>query len=130
MRTEKITKVTIVRSTDPEEFELKFNSKMDELAQHGPEFSITDNGTILSAVITYEENQNFVDSVADEFHFEGIRYLCKHCPFLEDPHDRRVKYCSCKYAELGMTHKEHDACEYFYRQVKAGKVVPLEDFER
>lgn len=130
MRRESVTKVAVVRSTDPEEFANLFNSKMDELADNKPTHQITDTGSIISAVITYQETYNFADSVADEFHFEGIRYLCKHCPYLEDPNDKRVKYCKCKFAELGMTHKDHEACEYFYRQLKAGNVTPLEDFER
>ena len=130
MRKETITKVAIVRSTDPDEFANLFNSKMDELATNEPTHQIFDNGDILSAVITYEETYHIVDSVADEFHYEGIHYLCKHCPFLDDPHDKRIKRCTCKYAELGMTHKDHEACEYFYRQLKAGNVAPLEDYER
>ena len=130
MRRDKVTKVAVVRSHDPVEFTNLFNAKMDELAECNPTHQIMDNGDIISAIITFEETYNIVDSVSDEYHFEGIRYLCKHCPYLEDPHDRRVKYCTCKYAELGMTHKDHEACEYFYRQLKAGNVTPLEDFER
>ena len=130
MRNTKVTKVAVVRSTDPEEFANLFNGKMDELANNNPTHHITDNGEILSAIITYEETHHIVDSVADEFHFEGIRYLCKHCPFLDDPHDRRIKHCTCKYAELGMTHKDHEACEYFYRQLKAGNITPLKNYER
>ena len=130
MKREKITKVAVVRSAVPSVFEREFNAKMEELALHDPQFSITDTGGTLSAVITYQETHHFADSVMDEFHFEGIRYLCKNCPYLEDPHDKRVKRCRCKYAEFGMTHKDHEACELFYRQVKTGTVVPLEDFER
>lgn len=130
MRRETLTKVAIVRSSDPGEFEKMFNAKMDELIANNPTHQIMDNGDIISAVITYQEKISIADSVADEFHFEGIRYLCKHCPYLEDPQDKRVKRCKCKYAELGMTHKEHEACEMFYRQVKAGTVTPLEDYER
>lgn len=130
MRTETVKKVAVVRSTDPDEFTIRFNEKMDELADNNPTHQIMDNGDVISAVITFEETYHFVDSVADEFHFEGIRYLCRHCPFLDDPHDKRVKRCTCKYAELGMTHKDHEACEYFYRQLKAGNVTPLEDYER
>lgn len=130
MRRETVTKVAVVRSTDPDEFANLFNKKMDELAANEPTHQITDNGVVISAVITYLERYNFIDCVADEFHAEGIRYLCKHCPYLDDPHDKRIKRCTCKYAELGMTHKEHEACEYFYRQLKAGNVTPLEDYER
>ena len=130
MKTETVKKVAVVRSTDPDEFTILFNAKMDELANNKPTPQIMDNGDVISAVIMFEETHHFADSVADEFHFEGIRYLCKHCPYLEDPNDKRVKYCKCRYAELGMTHKDHEACEYFYRQLKAGNVTPLEDYER
>ena len=130
MRNEKVTKVAVVRSCDPHEFEAMFNAKIDELALFDPTSQITDTGDVISAIITYQELHHIVDCIADEFHFEGIRYLCKHCPYLDDPHDRRIKYCKCVYAELGMTHKEHEACEYFYRQLKAGNVTPLEDYER
>ena len=130
MRSETLTKVAIVRSFDPKEFETLFNAKMDELATQNPTHQIMDNGDVLSAVITYQQKIKIVDSVADEFHFEGIRYLCRHCPYLDDPHDKRVKRCTCKYAEFGITHKDHEACEMFYRQVKAGTVTPLEDYER
>ena len=130
MRNTSITKVAVIRSSDTKEFEDLFNSKMEELALNRPDTKIVDTGKIISAIITYEETHHIVDSVADEFHFEGIRYLCKHCPFLDDPHDRRIKRCTCKYAELGMTHKDHEACEYFYRQLKAGNITPLENYER
>ena len=130
MKREVVTKVAVVRSNDPNEFANLFNAKMDELASNNPQHQITDTGDVISAVITYEERYNIIDSVADEFHFEGIRYLCKHCPFLDDPHDKRIKRCTCKYAELGMTHKDHEACEYFYRQLKAGNIAPLADYER
>ena len=130
MKTEHITKVAIVRSRDPVQFEKDFNAKMDELARYSPAHQIMDNGDILSAVITYQETHHFVDSVADEFHAEGIRYLCKHCPHLDDPHDRRIKRCTCRYSEYGITHKEHEACELFYKQLKLGQLTPLEDYER
>lgn len=130
MRNETVTKVAVVRSSDPREFEAMFNAKIDELAEFNPSSQITDTGDIISAIITYQELHHIVDSIADEFHFEGIRYLCKHCPYLDDPHDRRIKYCKCVYAEMGMTHKQHEACEYFYRQLKAGNVTPLEEYER
>lgn len=130
MTNEKVTKVAIIRSCEPKEFEDMFNAKMDELAMYDPNPQITDTGDVISAIITYSETYHIVDSIADEFHFEGIRYLCKHCPYLDDPRDKRIKYCKCKYSELGMTHKDHEACEYFYRQLKVGTVTPLEDYER
>ena len=52
MRRETVTKVAVVRSTDPDEFANLFNRKMDELAANEPKHQITDNGVVISAVIT------------------------------------------------------------------------------
>lgn len=127
MKISRLKRIAVVESTDPEEFEELFNSKMEELAfsdsiEH--QIYCTDR---YRAVITYEQTVRTFDCVADEFHAEGIRYLCRHCPDLEDPHDKRIKHCICKFAELGATHKDREACDYFYRRLKAGKIEPIEE---
>lgn len=131
MRIDSVIRIAAVHSDSAADFEEQFNARIDELEG----FKIIDRkieigGGSFDAVLVYEETHNIVDSVADEFHFQGIRYLCRNCPYLDDPHDRRVKHCTCKYAELGMTHKDQEACEYFYRQLKAGRVTPLDDYMR
>lgn len=131
MRIDQVIRIAAIHADTAEDFERKFNARMDELEG----FKITErkieiSGGSFDAVLVYEETHRTPDSVADEYHFEGIRFLCKHCPHLDDPKDRRVKHCTCKYAELGMTHKEHEACEIFYRQLKAGRITPLQDYER
>lgn len=131
MRIDQVIRIAAIHADTAEDFERKFNARMDELEG----FKITErkieiSGGSFDAVLVYEETHRTPDSVADEYHFEGIRFLCKHCPHLDDPKDRRVKHCTCKYAELGMTHKEQEACEIFYRQLKAGRITPLQDYER
>ena len=131
MRRESLPQISVIQAETAEDFESMFNDKIMELSS----FKITGqnidiSGKSYKAVITYEISEHIIDSVADEFHAEGIRYLCKHCPHLEDPKDRRVKYCICKYSETGMAHKDHEACEIFYRELKLGKISPLEDYER
>ena len=123
--------IAAISAKSADEFQDKFNAKMRELAGK----KITDRvveikGDTFSAVIMYEEKEQIMDCVADEFHAEGIYYLCKHCPHLDDPEDRRIKYCTCKYSDTGRTHKQHEACELFYKQLKLGKIVPLDDFMR
>lgn len=131
MRHEKVVKIAAIHADTAEEFEAKFNNRIDELDTFKiVERKIEIGGGSFDAVLVYEETHYIADSVKDEFHFEGIRYLCKHCPYLDDPHDKRVKHCACKYAELGMTHKEQEACEMFYRHLKAGRITPLNDYER
>jgi len=131
MRHENYPQIAVISGDDPKEFQDRFNAAVKELSGNkitGQKIEITGNS--FAAVITYEVTEHIVDSVADEFHLEGIRYLCKHCPHLEDPMDKRIKYCSCKYSDTGKAHKEHEACELFYRQLKLGKITPLEDYER
>lgn len=131
MKVDQIPKLAVIDTTSADDFQEQFNSKMLELSGFGNlDYQLFVNGDSFRAIITYTETVKEFNSVADEFHAEGIRYLCKHCPHLEDPRDRRVKYCKCKYAELGATHKQQEACEIFYRQLKAGTIEPLEDYMR
>ena len=131
MRRESIPQISVIEKETAKEFQDEFNARIRELSSYkitGRDIDIS--GDSYKAVIVYEMTEHIIDSVADEFHAEGIRYLCKHCPHMEDPKDRRVKYCICKYSETGMAHKDHEACEIFYRDLKLGKIQPLEDYER
>jgi hypothetical protein len=122
--------VEVVCAKDPMEFKAEFNSKMKDLSENDPTYEFIFKDEKFVAIITYTEKERVMDCVADEFHAEGIRYLCKNCPHLEDPKDKRIKVCGCRYAELGTTHKLHEACEVFYKALKAGTITPIEDYER
>lgn len=124
MRVDVFPQIAVVRAATAEQFEKEFNAKSRELAEKITDTKVEIDGTVFTAIISYKETVEVMDSVADEFHAEGIRYLCKHCPHIEDTFDGRVKWCTCKYADLGRTHKDHEACELFYRQVKAGMIQP------
>ena len=131
MRIDTYPQVAVIRSEVAEDFEDSFNRKMQELSNKkilSQEITVT--GDTITAVITYEESAQAMDCVADEFHAEGIIFLCKHCPHLVDPKDKRVKHCECKYAEFGHTHKDHEACEVFYRELKLHKIQPIPDTYR
>ena len=127
MRTEYYPQIKAIQETTAEAFQDKFNSVVKELS--GIKIldqTITITGETFSAVITYQHVEHIKDSVADDFHEAGIHYQCRDCPYLDDPRDRRTKHCTCKYAELGMTHKDSEACEKFYQDVKAGLIVPID----
>lgn len=124
MRVDVFPQIAVVQAESAEKFEAEFNAKTRELADRITDTKVEITGTVLTGIISYKEKVEVMDCVADEFHAEGVRYLCKHCPHLEDPEDGRVKWCSCKYADLSMTHKDHEACEVFYKQLKAGKIKP------
>lgn len=132
MKSKSFENVAIVHSIDPADFEERYNARAKDLSDSYKIVSqnvTSDNGTFLG-VITYEVTEKEPNCVADEFHAEGIRFLCKHCPHLEDPKDKRIKHCACMYAELGRTHKSHEACEVFYRELKAGRIDPVDDYMR
>ena len=124
MKISKLKRIAVIESVNPDIFEHLFNSKLDELAfMEELDYQIYCDSKY-KAIISYSETVREMDCVKDEFHAEGIRYVCANCPDLVDPLDARIKYCECKYAELGRTHKDHEACEYFYRRLKAGLIEP------
>ena len=131
MLTNEYPQIVAISKKSASEFQDEFNAAIKALSgKNITDKKIEISGDVFSAVITYEVVEHIKNCVADDFHEEGIYYLCKHCPYLDDPHDKRIKYCTCKYSETGRTHKQHEACELFYKQVKLGKIVPLDDFER
>lgn len=127
MRQQDIRQAVAIVTDNPDEFTEQFNKAMQELRDKSPEV-ITDLSRCFRAVIYYTETETVYDgTVADEFHAEGLRFLCKHCPYYEDPGDKRVKHVACKYADLGRAHLEHEACEVFYKGVKNGTVRPKDE---
>ena len=130
MRKETFVQIEVVEGETAKDLQCNFNSKMRELAQANCKVfrdKLDINADDLIAVILYEVTESYMDCVADEFHAEGIYFHCRNCPYLEDPKDRRVKHCNCKYAEYGHTHKDSEACEMFYKQMKQNKVTPIPD---
>ena len=136
MRTESFSQISVVREGDPIKFQDEYNARIRSLSQNhkiindgSDKIVINEDGSCIT-VITYQEVERIVDSVRDEFHAEGIVYMCRNCPYLDDPGDKRKKHCTCRYSEYGMTHKDHEACEVFYKDLKAGRVKPVEDYKR
>lgn len=131
MRVDTYKQLVAIKSGDPNEFQSQFNEKMKSLsAKKNVEPIISMDGGTFSAVILYEETERAMDSVADLFHKENIRYVCKQCPHMVDPKRGNVKWCECPFAELGTTHKDHECCELFYKELLQGKIKPLPDYVR
>ena len=127
MKTKTLMRSFPIVTEDPDEFKEKFDAALEELSDKDPQIEV-DLSRCFRAVILYTETETIQDgTVADEFHAEGLRFLCMHCPHYEDPGNKTVKHVACKYADLGRTHLEHEACEVFYKQVKNGTVQPKED---
>ena len=116
--------IKVIKAADPTDFQKQFNEAMEKLHENDPEVEfVHEQG--FCAYITYTKTTHEWDCVADEFHAEGIHYLCRNCPHHDPVDDKRKKYVWCKYSDYGHTHLDHEACEMFYKQVKQNEIKPL-----
>jgi hypothetical protein len=119
----------IVADTWPEH-EKAYNDFLDEIdgkkivESTKPE---RNNKGEIVVTITYIEEVNVRESIVDDFHEEGIRYVCAQCPYCEDPHDKRRKWCKCKFKRIGRTRRDSEVCRYFYALLAAGEVDLVEE---
>lgn len=125
MKRKRVKKIKVIQTKDPEEFQREFDRWMDELADHDPEEHIQPFEGTHVAYILFEETTEEFDRISDEFHAEGIHYLCNQCPFHDPAEDGRQKYVYCKYADTGMTDLRREACELFYKKIKQNEVKPV-----
>ena len=126
MVTNEHEKIKIIQTPDPKEFEKQFNEATDQL--QGKKYTAKVQpftGKDHCAYIFYEELEEIYNLVSDEFHLQGIHYLCSQCPYHEPQEDGRKKLVWCKYADNGFTDLRHEACEMFYTEVKQKKVKPV-----
>ena len=127
MRVSTIVQIEPIKSEDPAEF----NEKMEELSEYNNvSYELSMDGGTFSAVIVYEITKETVDRASDIFHQDGVRYTCKQCPHIEDPHRGNVKWCKCEFSVTGRTHKDHECCELFYKELLQGDIEPLPEYVR
>lgn len=122
MRREHYEQVAIVKGESLEDFEAKVNARLRDLGEKTVDKDL--DLTNLVAVLLYEETEDFEESVRDEFYAEGKVFLCKQCPHIEIPTDKRRKWVPCKYNECGTTTLGSECCELFYKQLKQGAITP------
>ena len=127
MLTKTLKKIKVIQTDNWQEFETLFNKATEELSEKGTEFE-TDiqpfTGTHC-AYIFYTEIKREFNLVSDEFHAQGIHYLCGQCSLHDPQEDGRQKKVYCKYADCGMTDVRHEVCEMFYKKVKQGEIKPI-----
>lgn len=127
MLTKTLKKIKVIQTDDRQAFETLFNRATEELSEKGIEFE-TDiqpfTGTHC-AYILYTEIKREFNLVSDEFHEQGIHYLCGQCSLHDPQEDGRQKRVYCKYADCGMTDVRHEVCEMFYKKVKQGEIKPI-----
>lgn len=115
-------KCIAIKETEPDAFAKKYQEALSGV--DNPEVQTQYSDGFFVAIITWQEARHEVDTVADEFHMEGIRYICDQCPYLEHDGDGRKHRFPCKYSETGTAHVKHECCEVFYRQLKQGMITP------
>lgn len=123
----KIPKYRIIHEETAEAFEKKLNDAVEELAEFEPAVEFNHRQGFCAYLIYQPKEKIIIETVADEFHLEGISFHCRNCPHLDAPQDRRVKWCKCKYSSTGRTHKDKEACELFYKQLKQNAIEVIED---
>lgn len=124
MRVVKTHKCIAIRESDADTFAKKFDEALQGVRKPDIFKDYADSSFI--AIVTWEEEEEVIETVRDEFHREGIRYVCGQCPYLEQDDDRRRKVYPCRYSEYGQSRIDSECCEMFYRLVKQGRVeVPI-----
>ena len=123
----KIPKYRTIDEQSAKEFDDALNQAVEDLAEFEPKVTFLDKFCARIEFYPREKIKVIVKTVRDEFRLDGVYYHCRNCPYLEVPDDRRVKWGKCKYASSGLSHKNHEACEFFYKQVKQNAVDVIED---
>lgn len=120
MRIRKLNECKVIKTTEPADFEQQFRSALEGVKD--PQIMTDYKDGFFVAIITWQTDAEVVETVRDEFHLEGLRYVCGQCPYLEHDGDGRKKRFPCKYAEYGTARVDSECCEMFYRQLKQGVI--------
>lgn len=113
-----------IRETDPRGFEAEYIKALEGVKNPDIYKDYKDGAFI--AIITWEETREQVESVKDEYHLEGLRFVCGQCPYIEIG-DRRKKRHPCKYSIYSSVDKRQEACELFYKELKQGLIEPRDE---
>lgn len=125
MVTKEKEKIKVIQSDDPAEFEKLFNQATEEFSDDEYETRIQPFTGTHVAYITYKKTTREFNLISDEFHAEGIRYLCGQCPLHDPVEDGRQKRVYCPFADCGITDLRHEVCEMFYKKIKQNEIKPL-----
>lgn len=123
MKTIKKHECIAIKETDPDVFSAKYIQALDGIGNAEVIKQFSDGYFI--AIITWHSVEEQAETVKDEFHLEGLRYVCGQCPHLEQDYDGRKKRFPCKYSEFSSVDIRQECCELFYKQLKQGLIEPM-----
>lgn len=115
-------KCKAIKEADPRAFEAEFIDALRGI--RNPDIMKDYRDGHFIAIITWEEEEKIIETVADEFHLEGLRYVCGQCPHCEKDGDGRKKRFPCKYSEYSSVDIRQECCEMFYKKLKQGLIEP------
>lgn len=105
-----------ISATNCAEFDKRYNSTSDELAQYDPEVETFNMDGTMYARFTYEERTSKAETIAEDFMQHNVGCTCSDCPYLKIGTDARRRWFPCEYSECGETRIDSPACDEFYRQ--------------
>lgn len=112
-----------IKESDPLVFAEKYKDALKEASS--PQIMTQFSDGHFVAIITWHSEEKQVETIKDEFHLEGLRYVCGQCPHLEQDYDGRKKRFPCKYSEFSSVDIRQECCELFYKQLKQGLIEPM-----
>ena len=131
MKRSLVPQIEIIESANGQQFADQFNESIkrafleNESERNDPSYTIDISGGNFRALITKEILIEEMDCVSDEYHEQGIYYKCRNCPYCDVPNDKRIRWSHCEIKESSVN-KRHECCEYFYEELKAGRLEPVE----
>ena len=123
MKTIKRHECVAIKETDPDVFSAKYMQALDGIGS--PEVIKQFSDGYFIAIITWHSVEEQAETVKDEVHLEGLRYVCGQCPHLDQDYDGRKKRFPCKYSVYSSVDVRQECCELFYKQLKQGLIEPM-----
>lgn len=116
-----------IQSNDALQFQNEVNQVLADLAETNASDVVLKENLVdgFKVLITYKQTKRIPETVADEYHLQGISFTCFNCPLHETVTDGRTKHANCMYHEYGRTRLDSDACNYFYKMLKLEKIKPV-----
>lgn len=108
----------IIYDDDAGIFEKDLNAAINDLADYDPEVTIDgnrQNGFL--AYLTYTEDHQVPENVADELEVRGLQATCSDCPYLRRTTDNTRKKFPCKFSKYGTSYLSSPACDKFYHDL-------------
>jgi len=122
MREIKSKQTKIICGNNAEDFEMKLNKTLAELAELGASNEITFNTQMgYVAYIVYASNKLVAECKSEEYSLAGEKFCCGDCKYLPRPTDKRIKNVYCEQFDHRLRSKTSCACEEFYEALESAE---------